>query len=59
MSDEKEKLILVNIEKAKATLDDSMFLIKNKKYDFSVNRIYYASFYMLSAPDLPRFFLNL
>ncbi|MBN2444299.1 MAG: HEPN domain-containing protein, partial [Spirochaetales bacterium] len=32
-----------------ATLDDSMFLIENKKYYFSVNRIYYASFYMLSA----------
>lgn len=49
MSNEKIKLVAINIEKAKATLLDAKFLIDNEKYHIAVNRIYYASFYMISA----------
>src|SRR4030042_6843266 len=49
MTEEKNKLIMINVEKAKSTLDDAKFLIDNKKYHIAVNRIYYASFYMITA----------
>lgn len=49
MNDDTLKIINYKIEKALATLDDSKFLIDNKKYNAAVNRIYYSVFYILSA----------
>jgi len=49
MNDEKLKEINHIIEQAKAALDDSKFLIENKKFNIAVNRIYYSIFYVLSA----------
>jgi len=49
MNDDKIKIINHKIKKALATLDDSFFLIDNKKFNAAVNRIYYSVFYILSA----------
>jgi len=49
MSEDKIKEILVKIEKAKATLDDALFLIENDKKLMAVNRLYYSIFYILCA----------
>ena len=49
MNEDKNKQINLIIEQAIATLDDSKFLIDNKKYKIAVNRLYYCIFYILSA----------
>jgi uncharacterized protein (UPF0332 family) len=49
MNEDKIKQINLIIEQTIATLDDSKFLIDNKKYKFAVNRLYYCIFYILSA----------
>jgi len=52
MSDERLKEINFIIEQSIATLDDSDFLIENKKLSIAVNRLYYSVFYILSALSL-------
>jgi uncharacterized protein (UPF0332 family) len=52
VSDEKLKEINYIIEQSIATLDDSKFLIDNKKFGIAVNRLYYSVFYILSALSL-------
>jgi len=49
MTDEIKKLISHKMEKAYQTLEDSKFLIENKKYNIAVNRMYYSVFYIISA----------
>ena len=43
------KLINIYVEKSYAALEDSKFLIEQKKYHIAINRIYYSIFYMISA----------
>ena len=52
MNDEKLKEINYIIEQSIATLEDSKFLIENKKFGIAVNRLYYSIFYILSALSL-------
>lgn len=49
MNKNKFKLINLIVERAIATLDDSEFLIENKKYNIAVNRLYYSIYYSLTA----------
>ena len=49
MIDEIRKIISHKIEKAYQTLEDSKFLIENRKYNIAVNRMYYSVFYIISA----------
>jgi uncharacterized protein (UPF0332 family) len=46
---ERTDLIKYRIEKAQKAEDDVNFLIENNKLHLAVNRIYYGSFYILSA----------
>jgi uncharacterized protein (UPF0332 family) len=48
-ADERKALIEHRISKAKDAIDDVEFLIKNKRLNLAINRIYYGMFYMLSA----------
>jgi len=50
--DEKNALIEHRIARATDTIEEVSFLIKNKKFLLSVNRIYYGMFYILSALSL-------
>ena len=47
--EERSTFIQYRIEKAKKAEDDALFLIENGRLDLAVNRIYYGSFYILSA----------
>ncbi|MBP7552837.1 MAG: HEPN domain-containing protein [Spirochaetes bacterium] len=49
MIDDIRKIISHKIEKAYQTLEDSKFLIENRKYNIAVNRMYYSVFYIISA----------
>ena len=49
MNEDNLKEINLIIEQSIATLDDSKFLIENKKYSIAVNRLYYSIFYVLTA----------
>ncbi|MEA1912860.1 MAG: HEPN domain-containing protein [candidate division WOR-3 bacterium] len=46
---ERKELIKHRIKKAKKTVEEIDFLIKNDLLDLAINRIYYGIFYMLSA----------
>lgn len=52
MKEEILKEIDLIIEQSIATLDDSLFLIDNKKFSIAVNRLYYSIFYILTALSL-------
>jgi uncharacterized protein (UPF0332 family) len=52
MNDDILKELNLIIEQSIATLDDSKFLIENKKYNIAINRLYYSIFYILSALSL-------
>lgn len=47
--EERAALIKYRIERASITEDEVSFLIENNKLHLAVNRIYYGSFYILSA----------
>jgi uncharacterized protein (UPF0332 family) len=50
MSDyNKEDYIRYRLEKAKETINEVDILIKNQLWNTSVNRMYYACFYMVNA----------
>ena len=46
---EKEKVIFYKLERAKSTLTEAELLINNNFYNATVNRIYYACFYAVTA----------
>jgi len=46
---DKQALIKYRIEMSKEAINDAEYLIQGEKLKASVNRIYYASFYILSA----------
>ncbi|HLP46020.1 MAG TPA: hypothetical protein VK469_08740 [Candidatus Kapabacteria bacterium] len=48
-NEERTTLIKYRIERARTTEDEVSFLIENNKLHLAVNRIYYGSFYILSA----------
>jgi uncharacterized protein (UPF0332 family) len=48
-NEERTALIKYRIERARSTEDEVSFLIENNKLHLAVNRIYYGSFYILSA----------
>ncbi len=54
--EDKEALIKHKTEKAKDTIADVDFLIKNNRLVLAVNRIYYGAFYILSALALKKDF---
>jgi uncharacterized protein (UPF0332 family) len=45
----KEKRVSIRIHKADAAFDDAVFLCDARRYDSSVNRLYYACFYIMNA----------
>ena len=47
--EEREELIRYNIEKSHQAIEDVRFLIDNDKPHLAISRIYYGTFYMLSA----------
>jgi uncharacterized protein (UPF0332 family) len=47
--EEREELIRYNIEKSHQAIEDVKFLIDNDKPHLAINRIYYGTFYILSA----------
>lgn len=47
--EEREQLIRYNIEKSHQAIEDVRFLIDNDKLHLAINRIYYGTFYILSA----------
>lgn len=47
--DEKNALIKHRISRANDSVEEVLFLIKNKKFLLAINRIYYGMFYILSA----------
>lgn len=49
MTGSKKDLIQYRIERAKETFDDARILIENKKWNSSINRLYYSAYYAISA----------
>jgi len=47
--EEREELIRYNIEKSHQAIDDVKFLIEKNKLHLAINRIYFGTFYILSA----------
>lgn len=58
--DQNDRIALINyrIEKAKKAVEDARFLIENDKLHLAVNRIYYGSFYILTALALKHRFAS-
>ncbi len=46
---DRQTLIAYRIEKAKTAAEDVRFLLENDKLHLAMNRIYYSTFYILSA----------
>jgi uncharacterized protein (UPF0332 family) len=49
MRPEQESLILYRIARALDTLDDAKILASNRKWNSSINRLYYAAYYAVIA----------
>jgi uncharacterized protein (UPF0332 family) len=49
MQVDKKKLIKYRLNRASETLEEAKIAIENKRYLLAANRIYYASFYSVSA----------
>jgi len=49
MSYSKKDLVNFRINKAKETFQDAQLLLDADRWDSAANRLYYASFYMISA----------
>ena len=58
--EEKDRLTLIKyrVEKAKKTAEDARFCIESDKLHLAVNRIYYGSFYILTALALKHQFAS-
>ena len=49
MTGTKKDLIRYRIDRAKETLDDARILSENEKWNSSINRLYYATYYAVTA----------
>ncbi len=49
MSYSKKDLVNFRIHKAKETFQDALLLLDAERWDSAANRLYYASYYMISA----------
>ena len=49
MIDQKIEIVKYRISRAKETLDDAKILAQNKKWNSSINRLYYAAYYAVTA----------
>jgi uncharacterized protein (UPF0332 family) len=49
MNSSREDLINYRLERAKDTLDDARILADNKKWNSTINRLYYAAYYAVIA----------
>jgi len=49
MSQSREDYIRYKIQKAKEVFDDASLLASNRRWNSTVNRLYYSSFYLVSA----------
>lgn len=49
MSHSTGELVAFRINKAKGTFQDAQLLLEAMRWDSAANRLYYASFYMISA----------
>jgi uncharacterized protein (UPF0332 family) len=49
MSGSKEDLIKYRLFRAKDTLDDAQILAEKQKWNSTINRLYYASYYAVMA----------
>ena len=49
MTGTKKDLIRYRIERAKETFDDARILSENEKWNSSINRLYYATYYAVTA----------
>jgi uncharacterized protein (UPF0332 family) len=49
MKGTKNDLIKYRIERAKDTLDDALILFEKKKWNSTINRLYYAAYYAVMA----------
>jgi len=49
MTDSKKKLIKYRISRAKDTYDDALILAERKKWNSTINRLYYAAYYAVMA----------
>ena len=45
----KQDLVFYRLARAKETYDDAKILADNKKWNSSINRLYYAAYYTISA----------
>jgi uncharacterized protein (UPF0332 family) len=49
MTSSREDLVNYRLERAKDTLDDARILADNKKWNSTINRLYYAAYYAVIA----------
>ena len=49
MKYDKADIIIYRLSRARETLDDAKILAHNEKWNSSINRLYYAAFYAVSA----------
>jgi uncharacterized protein (UPF0332 family) len=49
MTNSREDLVNYRLERAKDTLDDARILADNKKWNSTINRLYYAAYYAIIA----------
>lgn len=49
MTDSKEELIKYRLQRAIDTLEDAKILADNQRWNSSINRLYYASYYAITA----------
>lgn len=49
MTGGRDDLVKYRLERAKETLDDAQLLIKSKRWNSAINRLYYSAFYGVTA----------
>jgi len=49
MTGGREDLVKYRLERAKETLEDAQLLIKSKRWNSAINRLYYSAFYAVLA----------
>jgi len=49
MTDTKDELVRYRLQRAKDTLEDARILADNQRWNSAINRLYYASYYAVTA----------
>jgi uncharacterized protein (UPF0332 family) len=49
MTDTKDDVVRYRLQRAKDTLEDAKILADNQRWNSAINRLYYASFYAVTA----------